>query len=151
EDMATQWFIVSDLGLTAFSGNDGVHVFVHSLETAQSRGTVEVRLVSRGNEVLSTKRTDDNGRVDFEATLTRGEGAASPAMIVANDVRGDYAFLNLKGPAFDLSDRGVSGRPVPAGLDAFVYAERGVYRSGETVYLTALLRDGVGVAAVGVP
>src|SRR6202034_444862 len=29
--LATQWFIVSDLGLTAFSGNDGIHVFVNSL------------------------------------------------------------------------------------------------------------------------
>ena len=35
---------------------------------------------------------------------------------------------------------------VPVGADAFVYAERGVYRSSETVYLTALLRDGQGNA-----
>ena len=27
---ATQWFVVSDLGLTAFSGADGVHVYVRS-------------------------------------------------------------------------------------------------------------------------
>ena len=65
-------------------------------------------------------------------------------MMVATDARGDYAFLSLKAPAFDLTDRGVSGRQVPAGLDAFVYTERGVYRSGETVELTALLRDGAG-------
>ena len=31
DSLATQWFIVSDLGLTAFSGNDGIHVFVNSL------------------------------------------------------------------------------------------------------------------------
>src|SRR5262249_32587627 len=31
DDLATQWFIVSDLGLTAFSGNDGINVFVNSL------------------------------------------------------------------------------------------------------------------------
>ena len=31
---ATQWFIVSDLGLTAFSGNDGIHAFVRSLADA---------------------------------------------------------------------------------------------------------------------
>ena len=62
-------------------------------------------------------------------------------MIVASDAKGDYAFLSLKSPAFDLSDRGVSGRAVAAGLDAFVYTERGVYRSGETVQVTALLRD----------
>ena len=48
--LATQWFIVSDLGLTAFSGNDGIHVFVHSLETAQPKGAIEVRLLSRSNE-----------------------------------------------------------------------------------------------------
>jgi alpha-2-macroglobulin len=150
-DGATQWFIVSDLGLTAFSGNDGVHAFVHSLDTARGKGQVEIRLVARNNEILSTKRTNDSGYVQFEAGLTRGEGGQSPAMIVASDAGGDYAFLSLKSPAFDLSDRGVSGRAVAAGLDAFVYTERGVYRSGETVQVTALLRDPQASAALGVP
>jgi uncharacterized protein YfaS (alpha-2-macroglobulin family) len=151
DSYATQWFIVSDLGLTAFSGNDGIHVFVHSLESAQPKGTVEVRLLSRANEVLARKRTSDAGHVQFEANLARGDGALSPAMLIASDTKGDYAFLSLKSPAFDLSDRGVAGRAVPAGLDAFVYTERGVYRSGETVQVTTLLRDGQGIAALNVP
>src|SRR5829696_5212126 len=151
ENLATQWFIVSDLGLTAFSGNDGVHAFLHSLESTQPKGAVEVRLLSRSNEVLATKSTDDAGHVQFEAALTRGEGAMAPALLVASDPKGDYAFLNLKAPAFDLTDRGVSGRPAAAGLDAFVYTERGVYRSGETVQVTSLLRDSQGMAALGVP
>ncbi|MPZ37512.1 MAG: alpha-2-macroglobulin family protein [Rhizobiales bacterium] len=150
-DLATQWFIVSDLGLTAYSGNDGIHTFVHSLETTQGSNGVEVRLLSRNNEVLSTKRTNNNGYVQFEAALARGEVGAAPAMLVATDDKGDYAFLSLRSPAFDLSDRGVSGRNAPAGLDGFVFAERGVYRSGETVHVTALLRDPRGMAAVGVP
>jgi uncharacterized protein YfaS (alpha-2-macroglobulin family) len=149
--LATQWFIVSDLGLTAFSGIDGVHAFVHSLESAQPKGAVEVRLLSRSNEVLASKRTGEAGYVQFEANLARGEGALAPAMLIASDAKGDYAFLSLKAPAFDLSDRGVSGRAVPSGLDAFVYTERGVYRSGETVQVTALLRDGQGMAALNVP
>jgi alpha-2-macroglobulin len=149
--LATQWFIVSDLGLTAFSGNDGVHVFVHSLDTTQPKGAIEVRLLSRSNEILAARRTGDAGYVRFEAGLTRGEGALAPALLIATDARGDYAFLSLKAPAFDLSDRGVSGRVVPAGLDAFVYTERGVYRSGETVQVTALLRDGQGMAALDTP
>src|ERR1700704_3521216 len=144
DSLATQWFIISDLGLTAFSGNDGIHAFVNSLDTAQSKGAVEIRLLSR-------KRTSDTGHVQFEANLARGEGALAPAMLIASDTKGDYAFLSLKAPAFDLSDRGVSGRVVPAGLDAFVYTERGVYRSGETVQVTALLRDGQGMAALNVP
>jgi uncharacterized protein YfaS (alpha-2-macroglobulin family) len=151
DSLATQWFIVSDLGLTAFSGNDGIHAFVHSLDTTQPKGATEVRLLSRSNEVLADKRTDDSGHVQFEANLARGEGALAPAMLIASDSGGDYAFLNLKTPGFDLSDRGVSGRAVPAGLDAFIYTERGVYRSGETVQVTALVRDGQGMAALDVP
>ncbi len=149
--LPTQWFIVSDLGMSAYSGNDGIHAFVNSLATAEPKSSLEVRLLSRSNEVLATKKTDSSGRVSFEANLTRGEGGSAPALLVASEAKGDYAFLSLKSAAFDLSDRGVAGRRVPAGLDAFVYTERGVYRSGESVHFTALLRDAQGVAATGVP
>ncbi|MEA2935793.1 MAG: alpha-2-macroglobulin, partial [Variibacter sp.] len=149
--IATQWFIVSDLGLASFSGGDGVHVFVHSLASTEPKSGAEVRLISRSNEVLATRATDANGLARFDAALTRGEGGLSPAMVVATEEGRDYAFLNLKGPAFDLSDRGVAGRTTPTGLDAFVYAERGVYRTGETVHLTALLRDAQSKAAAATP
>jgi uncharacterized protein YfaS (alpha-2-macroglobulin family) len=149
--LATQWFIVSDLGLAAFSGNDGIHVFVNSLASTDPVGKAEVRLVARNNEILATRKTDDTGHVLFEAGLARGEGGLSPAMLTVTGEKADYAFLSLKTSAFDLSDRGVSGRTVPAGADAFVYTERGVYRSGETVYLTALLRDGQGNAVTNGP
>ena len=149
--LATQWFIVSDLGLSAFSGNDGIHAFVNSLATADAKGGIDVQLISRSNEVLATRRTDAAGHVQFEAGLASGEGGNAPALLTAADPKGDFAFLSFKTPGFDLTDRGVSGRPAPNGLDAFVYAERGVYRSGETAYLTALLRDAKGAAALGVP
>ncbi len=161
EDLATQWFIVSDLGLTAYSGHDGIDVFIHSLASAEPSAAVEVRLVARNNEVLGVGQTDSNGFVHFAAGLARGEGGLAPAAIVASAkasgglfgaaVNEDYAFLNLKSPAFDLSDRGVGGREVPVGLDAFVYTERGVYRTGETVHVTSLLRDARGIAAPSTP
>jgi alpha-2-macroglobulin len=147
---ATQWFIVSDLGLTAYTAHDGIDVFIHSLASAEPRGDVEVRLVARNNEPLAVRQTDRNGFIHFEAGLTRGEGGVAPAAIVASE-KGDYAFLSLKAAPFDLSDRGVAGRPVPVGLDAFIYTERGVYRTGETVAVTALLRDARGSAATNVP
>ena len=113
--LATQWFIVSDLGLTAFSGNDGIHVFVNSLASTEAVAKAEVRLVARNNEILATRKTDDAGHVLFEAGLARGEGGLSPAMLTVTSDKADYAFLSLKSNAFDLSDRGVSGRAVPAG------------------------------------
>ncbi|MGZ5894846.1 MAG: MG2 domain-containing protein, partial [Xanthobacteraceae bacterium] len=151
DSLATQWFIVSDLGVTAHSGNDGVHVYVNSLASAAGLGDVDVKLIARNNEVLATKKTDANGYAAFDAGLARGEGGQAPALITVTNAGGDYAFLNLKGPAFDLSDRGVTGRETPAGLDAFVYTERGVYRTGETVHVTALARDEKGNAAQSVP
>ena len=145
-ERTTQWFIVSDLGLTAYSGTDGIHTYVNSLASTAPLGDVEIRLVARNNDVLAVKKTDADGAVTFEPGLARGEGGLSPAMIVASGAGGDYAFLNLKQSAFDLTDRGVAGRDVPQGLDAFVFTERGVYRTGETVYVTTLLRDAAGVA-----
>ena len=149
-ERTTQWFIVSDFGLTAYSGPDGIHAFVNSLASTAPLGDVEVRLLARNNEVLAVKKTEANGSVTFEPGLARGEGGLSPAMLVANGDSGDYAFLNLKQSAFDLSDRGVAGREPPKGLDAYVFTERGVYRTGETVYVTTLLRDAAGVGVPGV-
>src|SRR6185312_10544247 len=149
--LATQWFIVSDLGVTAFSGNDGIHVFINSLASTEAVANAEVRLIARNNEILATRKTDESGHVLFEAGLARGEGGLSPALLTVTSDKADYAFLSLKTDAFDLTDRGVAGRAVPAGADAFVYAERGVYRSNETVHLTALLRDGRGNAVTGTP
>src|SRR5258705_6664586 len=139
------------MGLSAFSGNDGIHVFVNSLASTDAIAKAEVRLVARNNEILATRKTDQTGHVLFEAGLARGEGGLSPAMLTVSGEKTDYAFLSLKSNAFDLSDRGVSGRTVPTGADAFVYAERGVYRSNEIVYLTALLRDGQGNAVTRGP
>lgn len=147
---ATQWFVVSDLGLTSFSGPDGVHVLVRSLADAAPVANAELRLVARNNEILGTVRSDANGYARFDAGLGKGQGGNAPGLVTAT-LAEDYGFLDLKQTAFDLSDRGVKGRVAPAGLDAYLYTERGVYRSGETVYLTGLLRDAKGAAVTGLP
>jgi uncharacterized protein YfaS (alpha-2-macroglobulin family) len=148
---ATQWFVVSDLGLTAFSSADGVHVFVRSLANAAPIEQVELRLVARNNEVLAAKSTGADGHVRFDPGLSRGTGGLAPNMVVAQDTKGDYGFLDLGQTPFDLTDRGVKGRTAPVALDAEVFTERGVYRAGETVFVTMLLRDAQGVAATGLP
>ncbi len=148
--LATQWFIVSDLGLTAFSGDDGIHAFVRSLDGANPLDATSVKLVARNNEVLAETKTDARGYAHFDAALTRGEGGLQPAILVARNGTTDYAFLELTTAAFDLSDRGVKGRNPSGPIDAYVYTERGVYRPGEDVHMTALVRDDAGRAA-GLP
>lgn len=147
EAPATQWFVVSDLGLTAITGDDGVHAFVRSLATAAPLNGVNVELVARNNEVLASSTTDADGHVRFDGGVAKGEGGLAPALLVARAADGDYGFLNLTEAAFDLTDRGVSGR-VPAGaIDGYLYTDRGIYRPGETIHTSALVRNRDGSAA----
>ncbi len=148
---ATQWFVVSDLGLTAIKGNDGLTVLLRSVADANPLADVAVKLVAKNNEILGESKTDANGLARFDAGLTKGEGGLAPGILVASTAGGDYGFLDMQQSAFDFTDRGVAGRTAPTGLDGFLYTERGVYRSGETVNVSALVRDALGQAAPGAP
>ncbi|MBU2981349.1 alpha-2-macroglobulin family protein [Lentibacter algarum] len=148
---ATQWFVISDLGISTASGAGGLHVFLRSLKTAKPLDGIKVTLLSKGNRVLGTAQTDANGSVHFSAALTAGQSSAEPALILANNGEDDMAFLSLTDPAFDLSDRGVSGRDAAGPIDLFATTERGAYRAGETVYATALARNGASEAVTGLP
>ena len=148
---AWQWFVISDLGVTTMTGVDGLHVFVRSLGTAGAKPGVTVELLNRANTVLGTATTDDQGYARFDPGLTRGTGGSAPAMVVVNEADTDIAFLSLTDPEFDLSDRGVEGREAAPPVDVFVTTDRGAYRAGETVYVTALARDAEQVAVEGLP
>ncbi|BCU06945.1 alpha-2-macroglobulin family protein [Allochromatium tepidum] len=149
--LATQWFLVSDLGLTTLAGNDGLHALVRSLSSAKPLGRVEVRLVAVNNEILGRATTDNEGHARFDPGLLRGTGGNAPALLAAESSAGDYAFLDLTQSPFDLSDRGVDGRLPPKPLDVYLVSERGAYRPGETVHLTALVRDSRARAVTDLP
>lgn len=146
----TQWIVVTDLGLATFSGQQGLTVAARSLSSAKAQPGIKLALIARNNAVLGEAETDAGGLAVFPAGIMAGQGGNRPAAVYAYG-SGDFTFLELTGPAFDLSDRGVSGRPEPGPLDAFLYPERGVYRPGETVHLTTLLRNERAAAIDGVP
>ncbi|NNE51805.1 MAG: alpha-2-macroglobulin family protein, partial [Sulfitobacter sp.] len=148
---ATQWFVLSDLGLSTWSGVDGLQVAVRSLADASAREGVTLSLISRANAVLGTARTDASGFAQFSPGLTRGTGFAAPALLMAEEGDTDIAFLSLADPAFDLSDRGVEGRPPAPPIDTFLTTDRGAYRVGETIYATVLTRDERAKALEGLP
>ena len=149
EDVATQWFVVSDVGITAFSGESGVHVAVNSLQTAKPMPQARVSLIAVNNEILETRIADENGFVSFSPDNGSTKGM-QPAMVVVSADK-DHAFLDLGRSAFDLTDRGVRGASPLGRQNVFLYSERGVYRPGETVFATALLRDHNGAAIEKTP
>ncbi|WP_312404800.1 alpha-2-macroglobulin family protein [Rhizobium sp.] len=147
DNKATQWFVVSDIGLTTYAGTDGLHVFARSLGSAKPIAGVDLQLLAKNNEILGTAKTDADGRATFTAGLMRGTAAMVPAVLAAQSEGKDYVFLDMTRAGFDLSDRGVTGRPAPGAIDLLSWTERGIYRPGETVHASALARN-VDVTAI---
>ncbi len=148
-DIATQWVIDSDTALTTFQGRNGMTVFARSYASAKPLAGVKLTLVARDNNELATVTTDASGRADFDAGLMKATGGEEPVVVMAYAGE-DFSFLDLRRPAFDLTDRGVTGRETPGPIDAYLYTERGIYRPGETVQASGMLRDRV-AAAVSAP
>lgn len=143
---ASQWIVVTDIGLTALRGRDGLTILARSLEGARPIAGLPLSLVARGNDVLAEATTDADGAARFAAPLLAGRGGAAPLSVAAQARDGDFAFLDLTLAAFDLSDRGAEGRPHPGPVDAWIWTERGIFRPGETVNLSILLRSDGGDA-----
>ncbi|MER8480361.1 alpha-2-macroglobulin family protein [Mesorhizobium sp. M1163] len=148
---ATQWFVVSDIGLSTYTGQDGLNVFARSLATAKPIARAELTLLARNNEILGTATTDAEGRAVFNPGLTRGDSGMAPAVLMAKQGDDDFVFLDMGRAGFDLSDRGVAGRAAPGALDVYAWTERGIYRAGEDVHVSALARDSAAKAVENLP
>lgn len=143
QDVATQWFVISDIGLSAFRAEDGLAVVARSLSATAPLARLELSLYARNNSLLGTVKTDRTGLARFAPGLLNGKDSNAPALLVANAPDNqDFAYLDLGNErAIDMTDRGDTGRATPGPLDAYVVTERGIYRPGETIHSTILLRD----------
>ncbi|MGH7105990.1 MAG: alpha-2-macroglobulin family protein, partial [Acetobacteraceae bacterium] len=141
---ALQLIVRTDLAPTVWRGSDGLTVSVRGYAHAAPRPGVAVALVATNNDILARAVTDQDGIARFAAPLLAGENGMAPQELHFLAPGGDFTLLHLDRPAFDLSDRGVSGPPPPGPLDAFIWLDRGIYRPGETVRIMALLRDAAG-------
>ena len=151
EAQAAQWLLISDLGLSSYRGRDGLNVFVHSLATTKPQKDIKITLLGRNNTVLGEVTTDKRGHAKLDPGLLRGEYGREPVAVTALGPDGDFVFLDIGKPAFDLKDRGVSGRAYPGPVDAFLYADRGIYRPGETAHVVTLVRDQAGRVQTDLP
>jgi uncharacterized protein YfaS (alpha-2-macroglobulin family) len=148
---AARWVMVTDLALVAYRGSTGLDVTVRDITTARPVSGASVGLVSRGNEILASERSGRDGRVHFDAPLLEGTDADRPKLLTAAGRGKGFAILDLDRAPLDLSSQPVSGRPEREGTEAFIYLDRGIYRPGETVHATSLLRDAEGFAAESRP
>lgn len=143
---AKRWVMLTDLALTAYRSESGLDVTLRSLQDGRVMPNTTVQLIARNNEVLGEAATGVDGRVTFNPELLAGTGNSTPKIVLASGLKGDTAILDLTRAPVDLSELDVGGRVTPGQVDAYLYTERGIYRPGETVNLTAMMRDRAGRA-----
>lgn len=143
---ATQWFLVTDLGLTAVRGDDGLLVYARSVATARPQEGVELRLLARDHSGKATATTGPDGIARVPADALSGD---NPAQVLLARRGGDLAMMDLNGPGDARAAKAAGGLEPPKALDAWISPSRGLYRPGEAAVLTVLLRDGDANAVTG--
>ncbi|WP_460761865.1 alpha-2-macroglobulin family protein [Lysobacter fragariae] len=139
----TAFFTVSDLGLHTRAYKDKLFVHAASLETGAAVSGVELKVLNGDGEPVIKASVDRNGNAMLDYKL-------DAAHVLIAQKGSDVSMLPFNQPALDLSEFAVAGRE-QAWFDVFAWSGRDLYRPGETVRLSALLRDqdGLPIAAKG--
>lgn len=133
DEYETSFFFVSDIGVHTRAYKDQLFVHAASLKTGAPLANVELSILDAKGERVVTGSTDSNGNAQLAYSLNAEQVLLARA---GNDV----SMLPFNQPALDLSDFAVAGRR-EAWFDVFGWADRDLYRPGETIRLSALLRD----------
>jgi uncharacterized protein YfaS (alpha-2-macroglobulin family) len=127
--------LASDLGIIAKGGADNaLKVAVTDLRTTEPVTGVELDIQNFQQQSIGSARTGEDGMASFSLE-------SKPYLLVARhgEQRG---YLRLDdGSSLSLSRFDVSGNVVQKGVKAFIYGERGVWRPGDTLFLTLMLED----------
>ena len=147
---------LSDLALSCRRGVDGCTVWVTSLSSAQPVADVRVRVFSSKLQLLGTAVSGPDGLARIsEVALSKAAIAAgeTASVVIADTPAGALSWLALSSADALRDPFADTGGELnrAAGLSAFIHAERGVWRPGETAHLRAIVRDGAGQAPAVVP
>ncbi len=145
---ATKLVLFTNIGVLAHWLDDELVVFAHDLYSLKPLDLAKVTVYSHKNQVLGTGNTDAQGMAHLEPFDT-ALGRPSVVVVEKGD---DYTFLELQ-PRNDEIDEQAPEMPAfdRDAYDAFLYADRDLYRPGETVHLRWLVRTHYGDALAKVP
>lgn len=127
--------LASDLGLIAKRGTDGsMNFIVTNLLTTKPVSGANVELLDYQLQVIKSLKTNGDGMCD--AVFKKKPFL----MLVKNGDQRGYLKLD-DGSALSLSAFDVSGEQIQKGVKGFIYGERGVWRPGDTLFLSFILED----------
>lgn len=131
---------ISDIGLIVKEDNDNVYVFANSIRNATAMSDVKISLISNTNQRMFDATTDAEGVAVFKDIRKKLPGF-NVAMVTAKK-NSEFSFVWLMQSRIETSRFDVGGRmPNKTNLNAMIYAERNLYRPGETINASTILRD----------
>jgi uncharacterized protein YfaS (alpha-2-macroglobulin family) len=137
--------LASNLGVTVKKGtNKSYFVAVSDILTTEPVPNATVKFYNYQQQEISSKTTDENGQAYYDA-----EKSAFFALVSKNK-QTTYVKLN-DGNALSMSKYDVSGVRLKKGLKGFIYGERGVWRPGDTLFLSFMLNDKANKLPIGHP
>ncbi len=138
-------FLASDIGLVAkLEANGGLHVVTTDLGTARPLSGLRVRAFNYQNQLLGETTSDGNGFAFL--------GLKDRPFYVSAEGGGDTGYLRIAGEGvLPMSHFDVGGETTEKGVKGILYGERGVWRPGDTLYLTFALFDREKVLPAGHP
>lgn len=145
QEIATQWFTLTDLGISFYEGTLNFEVMVRSLQRGNASKNVTVQLVSQDNRVLYQGKTNTDGIVKFPVSLTRGTGTNKLVAIIA-ETDDDLSFIRFDSRRHDLSGLNVGAEETGVHEKVFLRTDRGIYEPGETVNILVFPRKTHSVA-----
>ncbi len=131
---------ISDLGIITKKTGGEIIVFINSLKEAKPVAGVDVSVISRTNQTLLNGLTDQNGVVHFKNIEDDIEGF-TPRLIVA-ELGDDFNYIDLRETNIETSRFDVGGiTQYSRNYTSYIYSERNLYRPGETINLSGIVRD----------
>lgn len=127
--------LASDLGVVFKLDQDkNGHAFVSNMLTTEPAANVQIDYFDFTKQLITSGTTDDNGMLDVK--LSR-----KPFLMIAK-LGKQRGYLKLgDGYSNSLSKFDIEGEQVQNGVKGFIYGERGVWRPGDSLYLTFILQD----------
>ena len=127
--------LISDFGIIAKAGADkSIHVVLTDLTTTEPISGATIKFYDFQQQVLGEATSNSEGM-----SVTHLDQKPF-VLIVEKD--GKKGYLKLKdGESLSLSKFDVSGETVQHGIKGFIYTERGVWRPGDSVYVSFMLED----------
>ncbi|MTI22568.1 hypothetical protein E1176_16165 [Fulvivirga sp. RKSG066] len=127
--------LASDLGIIVKGGDSKeLLVAVTDLTTTASKQGVNVEVLNLQNQVIASGVTESNGMVRIPID-------SKPYLLTAKDGN-QRGYLRLDdGSALSLSMFDIGGSEVKKGLKGFIYGERGVWRPGDSLYVSFMMED----------